>query len=125
MGLKRSLRAEKATEELNDEDEDRGKVSAFLTKVGGWVNRKKKIDPKIAAKADDLKKSPNIGPKVLAKADSRVLAGTESKVLTRVDSKAMKNTVPAVPKELTAVNSKMSKEGKEVMKKLDGLRIRV
>ncbi|KAF4138810.1 hypothetical protein GN958_ATG12019, partial [Phytophthora infestans] len=104
MGLKTSLRAEKATEELNDEDEERGKVSAFLTK---------KIDPKIAAKADDLKKSPNIGPKVLAKADSKVLAGIESKG-------RLKNTVPAVPKELTAVNSKMSKEGKEVMKKLDG-----
>ncbi|KAF1777492.1 hypothetical protein GQ600_17131 [Phytophthora cactorum] len=110
MRPKRSLRAEKVIEEGN-ENEERGLVSNFFAKVGRLVKRKKKIDPKVIAKADDLKNSPKVDPKVIAKA--------EAKVLARIDSKAIANAVPAIPKKLETVRG-MPKESKTLMTKLNG-----
>ncbi|KAG6948046.1 hypothetical protein JG688_00015268 [Phytophthora aleatoria] len=93
MRPKRSLRAEKVIEEGN-ENEERGTVSNLLAKVGRLVKRKKKIDPKVIAKAD-------------------------AKVLARIDSKAIANAVPAIPKDLETVRG-MPKESETLMTKLNG-----
>ncbi|KAG3106956.1 hypothetical protein PI124_g10667 [Phytophthora idaei] len=90
IGTKRSLRAEKVIE-VGNENEERGQVSNFFAKVGRLVKRKKKVDPKVIAKAES----------------------------TRIDSKAMANAVPATPKELATV-SRMPMEGKTLTMKLNG-----
>ncbi|ETM56555.1 hypothetical protein L914_00508 [Phytophthora nicotianae] len=137
--LKSSLRAEKVMEPNDELEEERGKFSEFFTKLSSKLTRrKKKVDPKVLAKADDLVNSPKVDPKVLAKADDlvnspkvdpKVLAKADDlvtspkldpKVIAKADSKVATNAVKPVPKQLTAVKEMPEEKSSEAVRMING-----
>ncbi|ETI57134.1 hypothetical protein F442_00531 [Phytophthora nicotianae P10297] len=120
--LKSSLRAEKVMEPNDELEEERGKFSEFFTKLSSKLTRrKKKVDPKVLAKADDLVNSPKVDPKVLAKADDLVTSPKlDPKVIAKADSKVATNAVKPVPKQLTAVKEMPEEKSSEAVRMING-----